>query len=106
MISLAMMLASGAAYSSFMTGNDLLRRCETNYAECAAYVGGVADFLNLMQTRGDLPHKACVPANADLRQLTDVAVKALRDDPASRNQGAAGLVAVAFADAFPCPTGK
>ena len=104
MIGLLMMLAaSGQTYESFMSGNALLSLCETNKTACTTYIGGVADFLNLMESRGKLPQEACVPPEADLSQETDVVIKALRDKPASRHEGAAGLVAVAIADAFPCP---
>ena len=99
----ALQAPTGHAYDSYMSGNMLLSICETNKAVCTAYIGGVADFLDLIQTRGDLPHKVCVPTNSSLGQVADVVIKALRDQPATRHHGAAGLVSVAIADAFPCP---
>lgn len=103
MIGLLMMLAATEkTYDSYMTGNTLLAMCETDKNTCTAYIGGVTDFLELMQSRGDLSQKVCIPSASDLGQLADVVIKALRADPAKRHEGAAGLAAVALADTFPC----
>jgi hypothetical protein len=46
--------------------------------------------------------KACIPPNADMKQIVDVFRNYVRDHPEKRHLLAANLAAEAFALAFPC----
>lgn len=101
MIALLMLAAT------FQTGNQLYERCnnssEVDRGFCIGYAAGVADMLTIQELVGERPKRLCVPVEVTGGQLSDVVVKGLRDDPASRNQTASGLAAISIIEAFPCP---
>lgn len=97
---ITLLIAAGGA---FLTGNDLLARCETNRSACINYVLGVSDALSFFEDAGASKSFICTTTNVTAGQMTDVVIKYLKDNPAVRNQGAAGLTWSALTDAFPCP---
>lgn len=85
----------------FENGNTLLARCSTDRMACMMFVSGVSDAM------GDISQyvegaKVCMPAHVDRGQITDIAVKYLKDNPATRQYTASSQVALALWDAFPC----
>lgn len=88
--------------AGFYTGNDIYDRCtdslQTATSICLGYVAGTVDMMML-----DYSALICVPAGADLRQVTDTVIKDLRDNPGSRHQSAALLIFVTLTTVWPCP---
>jgi hypothetical protein len=97
-----------ARADGFLDGNDLYQECTadkntTTYyqrnASCSAYVVGVADAISF--NRAIMKKDYCLPQNATRGQLKDVVTLWLREHPALRSYGAAGLVTLALTEAFP-----
>jgi hypothetical protein len=85
---------------SFISGNALYDNCEpTALPTCGAYIFGVLDLM--AQTNGQL-FAHCLPDKATGKQLIDVVVKWLRENPAERHYSAASNIQVALQQAFPC----
>lgn len=85
------------------SGNNLYKQCEQRLSPdgklvgemiCAGFIIGIAD---------SGAHKACLPDELVISQVTDVVVAWLRNNPALRHHPAAHLVAKALEDAYPCP---
>jgi hypothetical protein len=101
-------LAPRAALAvNFYSGDDLFSDCTSSnatklpIAACAGYAVGIADALATgIAING---FKACPPASATRGQIIKAATDFLRDHPEGRRFAAAGLVANALAQAFPCP---
>lgn len=96
----------GPARAGYVTGADLLMLCEdpdgSGFAElhCLGYVTAIADVLEQNAVNG---LRACVPdAGVDGGQLADSVKAYLRRHPERGAYGAAGLVADALGEAFPC----
>jgi hypothetical protein len=88
---------------AFMTGNDLLAKCEgaPQYRfQCIGYITGVADSFEVLRALYGVGH--CVPRQLVEQQLQDVVVNALRANPAQRHLAAAQLVTDAIANAWHC----
>jgi hypothetical protein len=97
---LAVMLALSPRVALAIDGNELLQSCEARgepAAYCMGYIAGVADAL-----RGAPYNDICPPSTANYRQMRDVAVKKLHDQPEIRHHHAAHIVGVALMVAFPC----
>ena len=93
-------------FPAFVTGNRLLEVCTpVQTPPCYAYVEGVVDALQ--STFGALHMQQhalfCLPQGATSRQLVDIAINYLRDHPERRDYVASANVALALANAFPCP---
>lgn len=83
-------------------GNELLQSCENRTApDCTRYIAGVVDAL-----RGVPYFAICPPNAADYKQMVDVALKRLRDQPDIRHYNAAHVVGIALRAAFPCRKAK
>ena len=101
--------ASGFAQDQFLTfatGNRLLETCApVQTPSCYAYVEGAIDAFQ--STFSALPMQQhalfCLPQGVTSRQLVDIATNYLRDHPEQRHTVASANVALAFANAFPCP---
>ncbi len=108
LLSAAEMIAPHPALAvNFYGGEDLYADCTSSnatklpVAACAGYTVAIADALATgIAING---FKACPPASATRGQIIKAATEFLRDHPEGRKFAAAGLVANALADAFPCP---
>lgn len=100
---------------STINGNNLYTDCAANSGVsteqwllvgiCIGYVTAIMDALSSGNSVNGF--KACVPVNADMNQIVDLVKNFIRDHPEKRHLVAEGLVAEAFARAFPCgPTRK
>lgn len=105
---LAVLLVSLAtsARAGFDSGTELLALCEdpdgSGFAEmyCLGYITAVADVLERNDING---LRACIPDQGVAVEDLAEAVKAyLRRHPERGHYGAAGLVADALGEAFPC----
>lgn len=102
-------LMSGASPSSyaavtFETGNTIFQNCQEPDGAflkivCGAYIIGIADALDGNSI--DL-WTACLPEHVLRGQVIDIAVEWLRAHPEARHFQAAGLVARALSEAYPC----
>jgi hypothetical protein len=104
-----MAAANANAEITSESGNDLYSRCinvdsRTAVADdfmCFGYVSGVADAMvaNNNEIAG---FRECLRVGLTRLQLSDVVEKWLQNHPEKRDFSAPGLVAHAFAEAFPC----
>lgn len=94
---------SALALGGFDTGNDFLANCTDQSAfrqgHCAGYVAAVADTLPAISEGYGTP---CIPASASLKQLMDISLQYVEDQPALRHHAAASLIFEAIKAAFPC----
>jgi hypothetical protein len=106
-LSLAMVIVAPATPSiaeAFYTGNTLYTACTSKdtmtEVDCLGYTSAIADAV----ISGGMSQlfSACVPAGVTRGQVQDIVVKWLAANPKVRHDEAAGLVAAALEDAFPC----
>lgn len=85
----------------FQNGNQLYDRCtEPNREMCLGYVAGIFDAL--ASGASIAGYSACMPSGTTVQQAVDVAMLFFTSHPEMRQYAAAGLVAQALADGFPC----
>ena len=92
----ALMLGSaGNALADVEIANSLLQSCQPNerLISCLGCIAAISDFTN---------HLTCTPPTANGRQLSDIVVKYLENDPEKRHLSGSDLVASALAAALPC----
>jgi len=88
------------AQSSFMTGNELLKRMK---AESGSYHAGTAIgyIVGVMDSGQGWSH--CVPPDVTVRQIMDMTERALLAVPEKRHHSADGYILVTLNKEFPCP---
>jgi hypothetical protein len=100
---MAVMVANAGAQADYRDGERLYADCVPEEADwalfCQAYIAAIADAARHDPVDGD---KVCVPADVKLEELVDIVSRSLKAHPENRHFGAAGLVAQALAEAFPC----
>ena len=95
-------LCASPAFGGFEDGNKLLSKCEGDPVlreNCYGYIIGISDTMAGNAING---FRACFPIGVSKVQIFAVTTTYLKDHPENRGYGAAGLVAAALADAFPC----
>lgn len=95
-----------------VTGNDLLRVCETPVSDlngpeqqlhCTVFIGDIfygrvwREIVSIEDAQGN----KCLPEGVNLGQLKDISIKYLRDNPQVRHNFAEGLVLKSILEAFP-----
>ena len=95
------------ASANWLTGNDLLARCESENSydlrECIGYLRGVMDaHVALREWEGFMP-KYCIPEGVTLGQIEAIVVKRLKENPERRHLIASSLVLNALNNAFMPP---
>lgn len=94
------------AGGKFFTGSKLLEWCESDSPDeqgaCFGYVAGLSDITDTYEGSGLIDTLYCYPEGVTLTQLQKLVVKSLNERPEVLHQGASGLAAVAFMQAFPC----
>ena len=107
LVLLVELLGATTADAGFYTGNILYDFMTSQVVgergAAIAYVAGVADADELTVTTRRIAPPFCIPKGVTGSQATDVVKKYLEVHPEQRHYPAAGLVVVAFAEAFPCP---
>src|SRR6185437_12653844 len=93
-----------ALSAEFYDGNDLYNMCIAQVGtlqqmECAGYIAGVSDIMAATNI-------ICVPPGVTVQEAVDVALKYLRDNPATRHYSAASDVWVSLKESFPCQNSK
>jgi len=103
-LSCALMVPQASAEGWFLTGNNLLQKCQDRnlleQGECLGFTSGVSDAMGHNALNG---WTSCVPLQATRGQIMDIAVQFLVKHPESRHFAASFLVARALDAAFPCP---
>jgi hypothetical protein len=101
----ALLVTPIAAHATeWQTGNTLMRNCQSSqpapYGVCLGYIEGIAGVLGLNPVN---EFQACIPTGVEAGQLQEVVVRFIARDPTTRHMAATGIVAAAFAAAWPCP---
>ena len=98
LISLAFLLASGAAFADYFDGNDLKKLMDSSRPQdigmFRGYVAGVQDFNNEVLF--------CVHENVVLSQTAAIVQKYFADNPQTWHRPAKELVVRALQKSFPC----
>jgi len=99
-----------AAAVSFMSGSELLERCEARLSEtgsaakgntCVGFLTGVADAHDNFTSWEVMSPLWCLPVMGT-DQLIRVVTKHLQENPEDLHHTAASLITNALAAAFPC----
>lgn len=96
-----------ASDANLYSGEQLFQDCTSTHPShlpniaCGGYAVGISDVLAGGNTVNGF--KACPPASVTRGQVIKVVTAYLQQHPDGRHFAAAGLVANALADAFPCP---
>lgn len=102
-----------------ITGNQIYGICTSEPLACASYFTGLIEGVKWGATMvtvasgaatetadvnlfTDIIIQYCLPDGADNRQMIDVAVKFLNDNPSQRHESARTLATLAWREAFPC----
>jgi hypothetical protein len=98
--------ADNASAQAISSGNDLYAACRSTelypLAKCIGYVQGVKDGILVDHILGSRNAPFCLRSEVTLEQLRDIVLKFIQDNPALRDQHAAGFVELALVQAFPC----
>ena len=82
------------------TGDSLFNDCDDpGEMACISYVGGIAEVMLADTIFG---FRVCMPLEATNEEAVDIVKAFLAKHPNFRHFQAAGLVAAAFAEAWPC----
>jgi Rap1a immunity proteins len=92
--------ATGEASRPLEDGNSLYGECKDLHLACVAYAVGIADAMSTGSQIGG--YAACLQPNITRGQIGEVAIRFLAAHPELRHDAAAGLVARALAETFPC----
>ncbi len=90
------------------SGNELLNYCQSPsqtaaWGFCQGYVASMIDTEGFDTFALSLRPVFCIPTGVTIKQLADIAIKYLVENPDRRHFGAASLIWGAMRDAFPCP---
>lgn len=100
---LLFLAAQSSGFFGFMTGNQLYTACsDPRNAACESYVTGIVDAVSAMTSGAKHKKSFCARPEVQGGQFVEVVVNYLRDHPASRSDGAAGLAIKALTISFPC----
>jgi hypothetical protein len=103
LVACALFAMASAARADFDTGHRLLEKCQSPQLDqtsyCLGYVAAVSDAVR-SNYLGDWT--ACIPHEATLGQVRDIAVGFLERQPATRDLAAWSLISRALAEAWPC----
>jgi hypothetical protein len=87
-----------------VTGNVLQEYCRSDHDIGVAFCLGFAAAVGGIMSRQEFQdRRACFPNEVTTGQLRDVVTKFLDKNPEQLHHPAESLVALAFAEAFPCP---
>jgi len=102
---------SQAAAKGFLSGSEILDRCEAYLSEtgsvargetCVGYVMGITDAHGTFTDWGEMSPLWCTPDNMSTGQMVRVVTKYLQEHPEDLHLQAASLVSIALRKAFPC----
>jgi hypothetical protein len=106
-LGLSVGLYSFPAAAAYMTGDDLVKKCESNdgrdvYA-CMSYVAGVIDYQIMQQSMGTEPSvDFCLPEDLTIEKAAVTVMLYLEKNPQQGSFIAAPAVSMALQQAYPC----
>lgn len=96
----------GQSNKDNIDGNTILYACSSNDTKngsfCYVYMTAVSDTLAFMRDMAPDRFPICAQGGITSKQLADVLVKYIRDNPKDRHLNAATVAALAWRDAWPC----
>jgi hypothetical protein len=100
-------LYSPPAAAAYVTGNDLVKECESNEANkvysCMSYVAGVIDYQIMQQSLGTEPSvDFCLPEDLSIEKAAVTVMLYLEKYPQQDSFIAAPAVSMALQQAYPC----
>jgi hypothetical protein len=102
-VALALSATAANAIPMFVDGNGLLDQCEKKYSDfCHGYLAGIADALATESGVVYPEFTICLPDKTNTRQLVDVVMKGLKDNPQDRTYTAASVASEYLRKAWPC----
>jgi hypothetical protein len=109
--SLFFLLLFTQSYAWYDTGNRMLQNCKGPSVEqvyCIGFVTGAADLREVwLVTHGTSENLGChIPQEVSKRQLADILIQYLENNPAERHKPASGLFIDSMSRAFPAPCKK
>lgn len=87
-----LVLIGSPALGASFDGNALNNLCRAQPMAALFYVFGAAEQMT----------NACIPAQVDAEQITDVVCHSLQSQPATRHEAASALTLHALTSAWPC----
>lgn len=95
------------AQAAYVTGNDLLQKCESpkqaDVYSCMSYVAAVIDYQVMMQSLGTAPSADfCLPENYPLDKAAVSVLRYLKRNPQMGTFIAAPTVTMALQHSHPC----
>jgi len=111
MVVLLFSSSPAGAVRSFVSGGELLQRCETYLSEtgsaaqgnvCPGYVAGIFDVHTAFVAWEMMKPMWCVPYDVNSNQLVRIVTKYLQEHPENLHHTAGTLVGDALVGAFPC----
>ena len=97
---------AGKAEAGYLTGSELLERCEGDIVArkntCTGYLMGIDDITGTYDGWGDMNKEFCIPLDVKTSQLEKVVIKGLNEMPENLHLSASSLVFIIFRKAFPC----
>ncbi len=98
------------AAGSTMNGNSLLEYCDAPkgspaWSVCFGYIQGAGDAFTASKGIEKAAPLYCLPAQATVGQVFDVAMAYLRGHPEKRQYDASSITLAALVEAFPCSLG-
>ncbi len=111
LLTIVLLFSSNQASAIFLTGNELLPKCEEfvtktdhyfDSAICQAYIIGITDASITFVNWNNMEKDMCLPDNVGSRKLVRVVIKYLQEHPEDLHLSASSLVLNAFIKAFPC----
>ncbi len=104
---LCLWLYSRPAAAAYMTGNDLLEKCQSDKSadafSCMSYIAGVIDYQVMTQSLGTEPGvDFCLPEDLSLDKAAVIVMLYLRKSPQLGSFIAVPAVTMALHEAYPC----
>lgn len=98
----ALVLLAGPAFGGFLSGNEILDECKSEFKEyCAGYISAAADMVETMSWEVDMSPPFCLPNGVTIGQLRDTFVNYLEENPSQRHYTASSLYVTAMRKRFP-----
>jgi hypothetical protein len=101
---LAAFSSASPVQAGFYTADELVKMClsdsKLDYVLCVGYIDGTIDTFELSRTAIKLPR--CVPSESKAREIKDVVVNFLSQNPEQRNYDAADMIIAAIGSHWQC----
>jgi hypothetical protein len=104
-VALPVLAVEARAAGDFFDGNQLYAYCTSSVdyerGLCLGYVEGVVEYMEEVRVSNNKPH--CVPSGTGAKQVLEVVVNYLRNQPQDRSKAPIWSVGLAVMTAWKCP---